>query len=295
MRPEAVRDAARLSLWRSFDGRYRIRLREIHLRDHLAPLLASSAHGAVKLDIVLRGLASLPDGSAPVGLVSPEMSWELLHDLARDASFYGTNVVLKRQWVSDKLARLEQLNLIARELRPGTRPRIVVLRDDGSGEDFDDPTGGTSSSYVTVLGTIIAFGRLTEWRSPELSAYLAAMIAERYARADATLAASLRLHELPFGGGAWYRPLNWFADPDERRPLSHVRVPFSERTLRRGIRSLKTEGLMWSQRISADPRTGKDFGERPRVLYVNGFDDVRHHGARGRNRYLDLARIPKVA
>lgn len=254
--------------------RHRIRIREVHVRDHLAPLLGRSAHGAVKLDVILRGLAALPGENEIPGLVPSTVRWETLHDMARPADFYrGDDTVLKRKWVSANLAQLQQMNLIRREPVPGSRPRILLLRDDGSGRPFDDPTGNVPDSYVTVLGTIVTFGRLARWRSPQIAAYIAAMIAERFARSDVLLAEHER--KLPFGGGVWYRPLSWFADEDGQRPADHVRIPFSTRTLRRGIQELKKEGLMRTARISTDPRTGKVYKNGPRILYCNGFHDVR--------------------
>lgn len=271
-----------LAEWRSLGGRYRIRIRETHVRDHLAPLLTSRADGAVKLDLVLRGLARSSGEGAPQGLVPEVIRWQQLHDLVREGDFYGADLVLKRKWVSDKLARLEQMGLIRRESVPGARPRIIVLRDDGTGEPFDDPQGKGSDSYVTVLGTLVAFGRLSRWGAPQVAAYLAAMVAERFARADPGFASVAELERVPLGGGLWYRPLSWFVDEESRRPASHVRIPFSTRTLKRGIHELKSEGLMWTKRIRQDPRTGRPFVEGPRVLYRNGFDYARPGRSRTR-------------
>lgn len=256
--------------WSDVGGRYLIRLRETHLRDHIAPLLSGGAAGAAKLDIVLRGLAAY--GGERPGVVPPEVSWSALHDLVRDPDFYGEDMALKRDWIGDKLSRLEQLGLITRTPGQHGRPTITVLRDDASGQHFDDPDGQPGNSYVTVLGTVIGFGRLRHWGAPEVAAFLASMIAERYARSEPGLSF---LQDRPFGGGLWYRPLWWFADREGLRPEGHVRVPFSGRTLRRGLASLKQEGLIDTERIGTDPRTGRPFAGGPRVLYHNGFDDVR--------------------
>jgi hypothetical protein len=172
------------------------------------------------------------------------------------------------------LLQLERLGLVRRDHERGPRPLITVLRDDGSRDVFDDP-GASSDSYVTFLGTIIAFGRLRSWKSPQLTAYIACMIAERYARSDAVFSKAVDLGQRPLGGGLWYRPLRWFADVDERRLEHHVRVPFSERTLKRGIQALKREGLLVTERIAEDPRSGRRFEKGPRVLFHNGFHDVR--------------------
>jgi hypothetical protein len=80
----------------------------------------------------------------------------------------------------------------------------------------------------------------------------------------------------PLGGGIWFRPLHWFADDEGLRPVDHVRVPFSTRTLRRGIELLRREHLMASLRVDEDPRTGQSFAApHGRYVYINGFDDLR--------------------
>src|SRR4051794_39174094 len=130
-------------------GRARVRLRETYLRDHVAPLLAQGAPGAVKLDLALRGLAGTE--SAPSGRLAPEIDWEALHDLVRPAAYLATDRVLKRKWVNNKLGRLEQRGLVRRVPRPGSRPAIEVLRDDGSGLPVDDPGGVNGQPYATFL------------------------------------------------------------------------------------------------------------------------------------------------
>jgi hypothetical protein len=210
---------------------------------------------------------------ADAGCVPSQLTWENLHDLVRPRDFYRSDIVVKRKWISDKLEQLEAMGLLRRELRTGRRSKIVMLRDDGSLMPFDDP-GGTTDSYVTILGDLFESERITAWGAPELEAYLAAMIAERYARADPAMA-HLET-DRPFGGGIWFRPLHWFADNEGLRPLHHVRVPFSTRTLRRGIGLLKTEHLIASRRVHVDPRTGVPFASpHGRYVYVNGFNDLR--------------------
>jgi hypothetical protein len=266
--------------------RGRIRLRETHVRDHLAPLVSRGAAGALKLDLLLRGLAALPpegdESSRQAGVVPESWSWEALHDAVRGGQFLETDGILKRKWTNGKLSQLERLGVLRREIRPGRRSGLVVPRDDGSGLPFDDP-GASASPYVTVLGTVFSSGRAVGWGAPQLAAYLAAMIAERYARSDPLFQ---RLQEdLRFGGGMWFRPLRWFADEAETRPESHVRIPFSERTLRRGVRLLRAEGVLGTRRIGHDPRTAEPFaGEITRVLYFNGFDDLRPGRQLGRAR-----------
>jgi hypothetical protein len=256
-------------------GRNLVRLREVHVRDHFAPLLEQSAHGVVKLDLALRSIAALPGTGDYPGAVPSDVSWEQLHDLVRPPDFYDSAIALKRRWTGDKLARLESLGLIRKDKVLGTRPRIIVLSDAGDGQPFDDPGANKDTPYVTFLGSLIAHQRLEGWKSPQLAAYFAAMQAERYARSDTKLANLLQLQGTPLGGGIWYRALSWFSDPEHHRPEWHVRFPFSERTLRRGIRALIDEGLITSCRIGTDPRSGKRFENGYRTIYQNGFDDVR--------------------
>jgi hypothetical protein len=255
----------------------RLRVRETHLRDHLAPLLSRGASGAVKLDLALRALTADSVGTSAPGVLDGALTWEDLHDVVRPAAYYADEVALKRKWVSDKLRILERLNLIRRRRQSGTRPRLSVLCDDGGGQPLDDPALEAGQSYTTVLGSIFTSQRIANWGSSEMSAVFAAMIAERYARADPEMTYLVR--RLPVGGGAWSHPLSWFSDRAQERPAHHVRVPFSPRTLRRGITALEGEGLVVARWISRNPRTGRAYANRlPRRLYVNGFDALEVGG-----------------
>jgi hypothetical protein len=279
MAPGAESKIHPLTKWKDLGGHYLIRVRERHVRDHVAPLLAAKNPGVAKLDLVLRGLAAHPESGRPVGQVPPILRWEDLHDLARAGAYLEADTVLKRKWISDKVGQLEQLGLLRRDLVPGARPVITVLRDDGSGEPFDDPTGDRDDSYITVVAGVIVYRRLAAWGSTQLAACLAAMVAERYARADTHQVHAFDLDNLRFGGGQWYRPLSWFADRERHRPPDHIRIPFAERTLRQGFKQLRAEGLIGHQRIREDPRTGNRF-KYWRTLYRNGFDDARPQARR---------------
>src|SRR6266542_239228 len=145
-------------------GKHLFRVREIHVRDHLVPLLSKNRLGAAKLDLILRGLALNPEhtGSRSTpGLVLDRFTYEDLHVLAhgrfpgetRDTYTYDPKLAkLKRKWVGEKLQDLEAMKLIRREQRPGTTPTIVVLRDDGSGATFDAPDVSAGNTYVSILG-----------------------------------------------------------------------------------------------------------------------------------------------
>lgn len=271
-----------------FGVHQRLRLREAYLRDFLVPQVNAGSVATAKVDLALRALAQAGDepGVVPTGL-----AWEDLHDLCRPGSHYVGEVRLKRQWIGEKLARLERLNMLAREAGgAANRPRLVPLRDDGSGQPFDDP-GESDDSYATFLVRAIEHQRFQHWGAAELTAYFAAMVAERYARHDDAL--SWVNADRPFGGGVWFRALEWFRDTERRRPPEHVRIPFSERTLRRGFAELKKQGLVASKRMAVDPRTGQRFGGQfGRYVYLNGFDDTRH----GRPELgVQLRRIEAVA
>ena len=258
--------------WYSVGGRQRIRLRDTYVRDVVGPLLATSATGVAKLDIVLRGLAMQSD--AAEGRVPADISWEMLHDWCRDRDTYRADRRLKQKWINDKLIRLESLGLLSRRSLPGRQSEIIMLSDRYDLAPFDDP-GARGDSYVTVLGDLMRFDLFGAWGAPELSAHLAAMNAERYARIDPLLSQNEKLEDRPFGGGRWFRPLSWFADTEQHRPAEHIRYRFSDRTLRRGLKSLSKQGLVAQEWISRDPRTAKEFDKGPRVLYHNGFDDMR--------------------
>jgi hypothetical protein len=132
-------------------GHARLRIREVPVRDHLAPLMSRGAVGTAKVDLLLRSLAKRDGDQPDAGCVPSQLTWENLHDLVRPRQFYRSDIALKRKWITDKLDQLEAMGLLRRQLRAGRRSKIAVLRDDGSRMPFDDP-GGTTDSYVTILG-----------------------------------------------------------------------------------------------------------------------------------------------
>ncbi len=240
------------------------------------PLISGRAAATAKLDLVLRCIALSPQhtGKRQPGFVLPRCSWELLHDLAKGGGGLGDVgpgidatpkvVKLKRKWVGSQLARLEQMKLVRRELRPGNRPRLFVLKDDGSGEPFDDPDGTPENTYITIRGSVIASRALSSWGASELSAYLAAMAAERSENSEG--------RRIEPGTGEWFRPLAWFADAEGLYgPPDRVRIGFSVPTLERGIDSLVDDKLIKRRRIHRNPRTNRRL-KGPRNLYRNNFD-----------------------
>lgn len=262
-------------------GKYLFRVREAHVTEHLAPLIRRRT-GAAKLDLVLRGLA-LPPAHVGArkegpGLVLPRHSYEMLHDLTRFAELGGDDsdleasakvTKLKRKWVGDQLEILEEMGLVRRVRRPGRRPILMVLRDDGSGDPFDDPDGRSSSDrYITIHGTLIASRTLARWKGAELSAYLAAMYAERYDDRRRGLG-----RQMP-GTGQWFRPLDWFEDADGKYgPPGRPSLPLSVSSLERGMTLLADEDLIRRRRTTLHPRANTKFS-RPRTIYTNRFGSV---------------------
>jgi hypothetical protein len=258
-------------------GKHLFRIREHHVADHLIPLMRRKALGAVKLDLILRGIAlqERHRGERQVGTVLPAYSWIDLHDLARPRDIVSTRPAdidessevrrLKRKWVGDHLATLEELRLMKRVERPGKRPQVIMLCDDGQGGPLDDPDGTEGNWYVTIHGGVISTGALARWGTAETSGYLAAMVAERNDDAARELS-----RKQP-GMATWFRSLGWFADKNGfYGPPGRIRLPFSESTLDRGFKGLETEGLLYRQRIVINPRTGQPL-QGPRIKYTNRF------------------------
>ncbi len=274
--PSKPKTDPRLRLDFGVVGKHLFRIRERHIADHLAPLISKRAAATAKLDLVLRCIALSPQhaGKREPGIVLPQCSWELLHDLARGDQGLGSvgpgmdatpdALKLKRKWVGHELGRLEKMKLVRRELRPGNRPRLFVLRDDGSGKAFDDPDGSQGNTYISIRGSVIASKALASWGAPELSAFLAAMTAERSENHEG--------RRIEPGTGRWYRPLAWFADKDGfYGPSDRVLIEFSVPSLERGIAKLEAESLITRRRILRNPRTNRRL-KGPRNLYVNNFD-----------------------
>jgi hypothetical protein len=276
--PTRAKPDNRLRLDFGVVGKHLFRIRERHIADHLAPLIAGRAAATAKLDLVLRCIALSPQHAGPrePGLILPRCSWELLHDLAKGDRGQGSGgpgldatpeaLKLKRKWVGSQLGRLEEMKLVRRVLRPGSRPQLIVLKDDGSGEPFDDPDGSPGNTYISIRGSVIASHALASWGAPELSAYLAAMVAERSENSDG--------RRIEPGTGRWFRPLAWFADVDGfYGPSDRVRVEFSVSTLERGISKLVKDKLMRRRRIYRNPGNNRRL-KGPRNLYWNNFDGL---------------------
>lgn len=257
-------------------GKFLFRVRQTHIAGHYSPLIARGAAGAVKMDLLLRAIGLSPEhaGAREPGFVLWDWHYEHLHDLIkatpsrtanRDRTDRATRH-LKRKWVKDQLDKLADLRLVKLEPRAGERSKIVVLRDDGSEDPFDDPGapgGYTDNRYVTIRGSVIASGAIVGWGAPELAAYLAAIYAEFHRERGADRNAT------GDGSGDWWRQLAWFSNP-HLHPLGRTVLPFSKSLLEDGLKAHVATGLVTRQKIKRPPGSGQPF-DTERVLYHNRF------------------------
>ena len=272
-------------------GKFQFRIRELHVAETYAPLLKARKLGAIKLDLVLRGIALLPAHASnrEPGLVLPDISYQSLHDMCRLPDRFSMttpeDVVddqqilrLKRNWVGRQLAVLEQAGAVLRDSGRQGPPRVIVQRDHGTGL-FDDPDGTRGNSYITISGPIISKW-LKFWGTPEVSAYLAAMVADRYARLK-------QPGRFPRGGATWFETLEWFSDPHGYRPHGHVRIGFAPRTLQRGFANLREDNLVtWEHQTIRPDKPGHRFRSGRRNIYTNHFDRVDAEAAASQQEAL---------
>lgn len=274
---------------RGVAGKYLFRVREAYVAGPAADLIRSRRVGALKLDLVLRGLALLPEHAGkrePGHLLRHRgrLSYQLLHDLCRNpARFAQQNTSeaavfeKKRTWVREQLQVLEARGLVRRSKdHGGRRPDITVLCDRCDGEPFNDPgaTATATDGYLTISGAVISSPLFRDWGAPEVVAYLCAMTADRFARH--------RHHEhsgkaTQPGSATWFRQADWFnnTNPSFSRPPGHIAYPFSTTTIQRGLRALRDQGLITTKRTAFNPHTGQRFTSGPRNIYVNHFADLR--------------------
>ena len=278
---------------RGVPGKFLFRVREAYVAGPAADLIRSRRVGALKLDLVLRGLALLPEhaGDREPGHVlrhRGRLSYQVLHDLCRDPARFALDAphdieddpaVLdkKRTWVREQLQVLEGRQLVHRSTDPkGRRPEITVLRDRCDGEPFDDPgaTATATDGYVTISGAVLSSAHSRDWGAPEVVAYLCAMTADRFARhRDRKHAA----RATPPGAATWFRQADWFnsKNPSATRPTGHTPYPFSTTTIQRGLRALCDQGLIKTRRTIINPQTGQRFSSGPRNIYQNRFAELR--------------------
>ena len=280
-------------------GKFWFRVRETYVAGPVAEMIRARRVGAVKLDLVLRGLALLPAhaGNRQPGEVlrhRSRLSYEVLHDLCRDPDRFSTDAPndvdddpvvreKKRTWVAEQLQELERRCLVLRYPDPqGRRPMLVVLSDKGDGSQFDDPGSQRNTGYVTISGAIISSPLFRSWGAPEVVGYLCAMTADRFARHRHRQRTG---EEVEIGAATWFRQADWFnnKNPYLARPEGHVAYPFSTTTIERGLRALRDQGLIDAQRTTRNPETGQRFSSGPRMVYENRFSQV------GQAEVVDLA------
>lgn len=273
-------------------GKYLFRVREVYVAGPAADLIRSRRVGALKLDLVLRGLALLPEhaGDREPGHVlrhRGRLSYQVLHDLCRNPSRFAVAAphdteddpaVLekKRTWVREQLQVLEGRQLVQRSADPkGRRPEITVLRDRCDGEPLDDPgaTATAADGYVTISGAVLSSAHFRDWGAPEVVAYLCAMTADRFARhRDRQHAAEAT----PPGAATWFRQADWFNGKNSSayRPEGHTPYPFSTTTIQRGLRALCDQGFIKTRRSTINPQSGQRFASGPRNIYQNCFTEL---------------------
>lgn len=268
-------------------GKYVFRVRQTYVANQVGDLVRTRRGDAARLDLVLRGLALLPQdaGGRAHGTVL-DISYEELHDIVRDPYTYSTRhprdadldetkiLDKKRTWVREQLLVLEKLKLIKREMRPGRRPRIIVLKDDGSGDPFDDPGNDAAlsiagSAYVTIPGAVFADPRFRRWTGRSLAAFLCAMTAE--GRDDGT-------NDEP-GNGRWFRTVEWFRG--KYRPNDRTVYKFAARTIQDGFSELE-ELKQLSHEKKRSFRSHRF--DRPRKIYRNDFGAKKAKSRRSKLR-----------
>jgi hypothetical protein len=76
-----------------------------------------------------------------------------------------------------------------------------------------------------------------------------------------------RSDECEPGGGSWWLPPAWFVNPNYRRSSDDVLMPFSEKTIKRGLRKLVKDGHISVTKLYERPTKGYRLRGAPRNLY----------------------------
>src|ERR1700728_1918628 len=112
-------------------GKKLFRVSERYVADHVSPLIAARRIDAAKLDLILRGIALLPQhaGKRQVGTAlrrGSRLDYPAMHDLVRDPRRFSTLAPedddadaeereKKRNWVREQLQILEDRQLLQRK------------------------------------------------------------------------------------------------------------------------------------------------------------------------------------
>jgi hypothetical protein len=268
-------------------GKHVFRVSEQYVAEHVAALISRRRPDAVKLDLMLRGLALSPEhaGKRRAGTVLRKQTradYPAFHDLVRESRRFATtrpeeddNDVAerdkKREWVREQLQVLERRQLLVRDDLGDGRRQIRMLCDLGDGAPFDDPGAVTAAQrpYVTILGNLLISPEFRTWGSAEIVGFLCAMVADRYARnAQKKKGGS----DLEPGSATWYRQAHWFNNKAGYRPEGHIALPFSTTTIERGLKAMRSRGYITAERRKRSPE-GTRF-QHPRLIYTNRFNEV---------------------
>ena len=264
-------------------GKKLFRVSERYVADHVSPLIAARRIDAAKLDLILRGIALLPQhaGKRQVGTAlrrGSRLDYPAMHDLVRDPRRFSTLAPedddadaeereKKRNWVREQLQILEDRQLLQRKDMGDGRTQIIMLCDVGTGAPFDDPGAKTTRrSYITIPGDVLAQDEYRSWSAADLAGFLCALAADRYARNAARKAGK----EVPEAGSAtWYRQADWFNNENGFRPAGNIVFPFSTSTIERGLKSMRVRGHILGRRTKKNPDGGRFL--HPRMVYSNQF------------------------
>lgn len=269
--PKNTAPSAGLIFSDAFTGKFLHRVRESHVQTYTR-LLADRLPGAVKLDLLLRAVAFYPQHlngrQDDPGITRPGFSYDDIYDLIGPTDgtlpLSAADMKRRRKWVARQLTALEELTLVRRVTRRGDTPRLWVLRDDRTGEPFDDPGEGAKEDgtrFVTMVMAPFASGHARSWGVPELTVYLAAMAAEVYERQTTRSAADI-------GERQWARTPAWFAGPGN---LKGGTISFGESSFYDGLQALEQQGLLRIDYVRSNPWTSRPWKGGPRNVYTNRF------------------------
>ena len=256
---------------------------ERYVADHLAPLIASHRPDAASSISSFEGSHSRPttwEHANPVSSFATGAASTMRRSTISSVTRVGSPQPFRRTTMTTRSSGrpnesgyassfkvLEGRGLLTRRDR-GDGPReIVMLRDLGDRQPFDDPGAKANyRSYVTILGSVLAAPIFRTWGSRELVGFLCATVGDRYACNQQKRAHGV---DLVAGSAVWYRQADWFNNENGYRPAGHVALPFSTTTIERGLKAMRDRHYIIGHRKKKAP-DGKRF-QHPRMIYTNRF------------------------